>query len=877
MTPNRWQRVKAVLDEVLQCPPDEREARLEALCGDDPSLRAEVESLLDAEADAPAFLDDTVEHWGPSFLSDLPPDDGIGPSDRVGAYRLVEEIGAGGMGVVYRAERADGHFERQVALKVLPRYFETDERVARFRAERQILASLDHPNIARLLDGGVTPAGHPYLVMEYVEGRPLSVYCAEEDVSLDERLRLLQTIGRAVHHAHSNLVVHRDLKPSNILVTEDGTVKLLDFGIAKLLDAEATSSPTTDPEQLLMTPEYAAPEQVRGDDVTTAVDVYQLGVLAYELLVDRRPFHVEGRHRPEIERAVLKTDPTRPSTAVQAESSSPDPRVPRPPAEWSRALRGDLDHVVMKALRKEPDRRYDSAQALVDDLERVLTNRPVQAKPATVRYRIRKFAQRHHRGVLAALAGVAVLVGLSALYAVQIQNQRDRARAEAQKSAEVTSFLMDLFEANAPAEALGDTLTANQLLRRGLERADALSSQPDVQAQMLDVIGQIHGRLGNYDDAESVLRRAVRIHTRIHGPQARETVDIREHLGMLLGDAGRYEEAERLLREVLETRDAVLRGDALPRAETERRLAYVLRRQGKYEEAKTLLQESLPVVEAQAGERSKAAVSTKSSLGVVLQNIGEYHRAESLYRDVLAERRRRLDAPHPTLAMSVNSLASLLMNVGQLEEAEALFKEALAMRTVLFGPTHPKVALTLNNLGLVHREQERYEEAESHLRRALSIRRDQLGDDHLSVAIGLFGLADLLHRTDRPRRALDAYREALALFREHLGPDHSFTARAQMGLGSVHHALGNRREAAEALREGFDRVRRIHPESSLEYALEAGRLGRYHLERGDSSRAKALLERGLSTLREIEASPTPRQRRMERALLSLSDDADTGR
>lgn len=874
MTPTRWQQIKGMLDELLQYPPRDQAARLEELCGNDASLRAEVESLLEAEVHAPAFLDEGADALSIRLFDDEAENASLGPTDGVGPYRLIEEIGTGGMGVVYRAERADGHFEQQVALKVLPRYFETDDRVARFRTERQILASLNHPNIARLLDGGVTSAGHPYLVMEYVEGMPITEYCAARDVPLHDRLRLLQTVSRAVHHAHSNLVVHRDLKPSNILVTENGTVKLLDFGIAKLLNPETAASPppTTRAGQLLMTPEYAAPEQVQGDDVTTTTDVYQLGVLAYELLVGTRPFHVERSGLPEIKRAVLETPPTRPSAAVRdRDTDEGTASVPRPEGRWSRALQGDLDDIVMKALRKEPDRRYTSVEALADDLDRVLTNRPIRARPTTVGYRFQKFVQRNWGPVLSSFAGVLLLVGMSIVYTLQIQNERDRARAEAQKSEEVTSFLMDLFEANAPSQALGDTITAATLLNRGLEQADALKDQPSVQAQMFDVVGQIYGRLGSYEQAERVLRRAVQIRTRVHGSTDRETVDSRESLGVLLGDAGQYESAERVLRNVLEARDTGLQDDVATRAKTKRRLAYVLRRQGRYDEAKVLLEESLPVVEYHVGRRSEEAVAIKSSLGVVLQNLGEYDASESFYRSVLAERRRQMAPPHPKLAMSINSLATLLMNVGQLEEAQSLFEEALHMREDLFGPEHPKVALTVNNLALVHRLQENFDEAEPLFRRALSIRRAQLGDEHLSVAISLFGLAGLLHRTDRPQGALQRYQEALDRFRDHLGPEHSFTARTRMGLGSVHHDLNNPDRAADALQRGFEQVRRIHSDSSLEYALEAGRLGRYLVERGDTSRGKALLKKGLSTLESIETSPTPRQVQMKRDLQRLSE------
>ena len=403
-----WPDIEALFEAALEQPPGEREAWLAAHC-DDPALRARIEQLLAAHERSGGILDEPL-HPPSDQPESPPPDADVGR--RIGPYRTVDLLGHGGMGSVYLAERADGQFDQRVALKLLRIGFDTEDRTRRFLAERQILATLTHPNIARLLDGGVAGAGQPFFVMEYVDGRPLGQYCDAHRLSIQERLGLFVTVCRAVQYAHSNLIVHRDLKPSNILVTDGGTVKLLDFGIAKLLDPDALPShavPRTRTGFLPMTPAYASPEQVRGEAITTASDVYQLGVVLYELLVGRRPYRVRGRTPSEIEHLICTKEPTRPSTALAKVGKGPPEDVGRArktsPDQLQRVLRGDLDMIALTALRKEPARRYDSAEQLAEDVERYLAGRPVTARAQTWGYRVGEFVRRviragldqHHR------------------------------------------------------------------------------------------------------------------------------------------------------------------------------------------------------------------------------------------------------------------------------------------------------------------------------------------------------------------------------------------------------------------------------------------------------------------------------------------------
>ncbi|MEE8536601.1 MAG: serine/threonine-protein kinase, partial [Acidobacteriota bacterium] len=515
MTPERWHQIEELYQGALDLAANERPAYLERACGHDTALRQEIDSLLATHDEAPSFLETPLIAW--------PPDEPLMPPEtHVGPYKLLRPLGRGGMGQVYLATRAGEVFRQYVALKVIRRGLDTEDILRRFRAEQQILATLHHANIAHLIDGGVTDDGQSYLVMEYVEGTPITTYCDGRQMTLEERVLLFRQVCEAVHHAHRNLVVHRDLKPSNILVTVEGVPKLLDFGIAKLLDpvASGMSVPTTQADGRVMTPEYASPEQVRGETITTASDVYALGVLLYELLVGRRPYHFERRTPQEIERVICKQEPEPPSAVLEkAVDGQPTDGTPPPmkPDEIStargmtverlrRRLNGDLDTIVLKALRKEPERRYASAQQLAEDLGRYLAGLPVLARPDTATYRAQKFVRRHRVGVAMTLIVVSLLLSFSVVSAVQSAEIRAKAEDVAQerdRAEEVIEFLVALFETPDPKVSKGNTVTARELLETGAARVEAdLKEQPEVQADMMTVMSRVYRSLGLYDPAE---------------------------------------------------------------------------------------------------------------------------------------------------------------------------------------------------------------------------------------------------------------------------------------------------------------------------------------------------------------------------------------
>jgi len=511
----RWQQIQDLFDEVVELDPGACQARLEAVRQGDPELCRRVQSLLAAYArrdDVLGLFEEPKEPL-PGFVG-----------RQVDRYRILKQLGRGGMGSVFLVQRDDQHFKGLAAIKLIRRGMDTEDILRRFRNERQILAALNHPGIARLLDGGMTEEGLPYFVMEYIDGAPLDHYCDQHRLSISERLDLFMGVCEAVQYAHQNLVVHRDLKPSNILVTTDGQVKLLDFGIAKVLNPvmSAVSMAVTRTELRVMTPAYASPEQILGETITTASDVYTLGVLLYELLTGHQPHRLGGRLEPELVRIILEAEPAKPSMVVtQVEeiqgrdgatsTITPEQVSARRSSEikqLKRRLRGDLDNIVLKALRKEPSQRYASAEQLGADVQRFLFGSPILARKATAGYRLRKFVLRHRVSVAAAtLVVLSLVAGLgAALWQAQVaQHERDVAQQEAEKLAQVTEFVVSVFEISNASESRGDTLTALEVLDRGAAWVESeMMEDSEIKAAMMDVLGRIYQNLGRFDDAHAV-------------------------------------------------------------------------------------------------------------------------------------------------------------------------------------------------------------------------------------------------------------------------------------------------------------------------------------------------------------------------------------
>jgi len=708
MTADRWKRVEQLFAECVDLPLVLRKRHLAEHCRDDPELRAEVESLL-AHADAPSFLEEpALDQLDASSLGASDADTRIGQS--IGAFEITELIAEGGMGAVYKGRRADEAFEQIVAIKVVKPGFDRGGLLARFLQERQTLAALDHPHIAHLLDGGETADGQPYLVMEYIDGQPLHSWCAEHKPSVAQCLELFRQICRGVEHAHRNLVVHRDLKPLNILVTAEGQAKLLDFGIAKLIDHTADGSATLSPLQLL-TPEYASPEQIRGEAVTTASDIYSLGVIFYELLARSKPYEVATRARFEMEKIVCEQPVAPPSSA-------------RP------GLSTELDAIVMMCMRKEAERRYGTVSELLDDLARFDSRLPLRAQPDSFGYRASKFLRRNALATsLSALAAILLVVGATTTWV-----QAERARQRAVTAKRVADFMVDLFLNADPWETGGESISIPALLERGVETARRdLVNEPAILATFLTTIGRVRLNLGDGERAQELFAEAQlllgedgQLDPELHG-------DTLFYLGVALHRAQEYEQAEVILRECLQVRTRQLGLATLPAASAQNTLALSLLRMGEFDETEELLQAALDT-------RSNLLEANDPEIGITLSNLGalELYRgrldqARERFADALALQLSAYPQGHPNLATSHNNLGYIERERDDLIAARKHYTLALEMRRRLLGEGHPLIADSLLNLGLLEIDEANYAAAAGHLQESIDILRTRLPDDHMRV------------------------------------------------------------------------------------------------------------------------------------------------
>jgi serine/threonine-protein kinase len=767
-TPSRWQQIEELFHAALAMPVGARPGYLAGAC-QDASIRRQVDRLLKAQARAKGFLraDDGPEGSGP--------DEAAMVGRRIGPYRLVEYVARGGMGAVYRAERADREFEQQVAIKLVNRWVVTPLVRRRFLRERQMLATLQHPGITRLLDGGTTEDGIPYLVMEYVAGLPIDACCAQHGLAIADRLGLFREVCEVVAYAHRNLVVHRDLKPGNILVTEDGRPTLLDFGIAKLLalEPEAGIAATTLQQLRALTPQYASPEQIRGEPVTTAADVYSLGVVLYELLTGCRPYRLTGRSTYEDERTICETAPKLPSDAVRgragdAEDDGRDRRLPEPPARLRHRLRGDLDAIVMKAMEKQPAGRYESVTALADDVARYLNGQLVRARHHSVGYRGVKFVRRNVAAVCAAAivaisvvgGGVAASIGL-----VREARAHRLAHEEAAEAAAINRFLTEMLSSVDPVRDGRDVRVAEILGRAADDVGSRLGDRPEVQAALRTTIGKCYRALGMLEPAAVHLESALELREALRGAEHRETVESLNELAIL-----------RIM-------------------------------QGDLSAAEKLLEEALASARRQFDQRDELFLSTLSNLAALRNVQGRFPEAEVLLRQVIDAQRQTLEETHPDTIRTINNLALVLHRQDKNEQAEMYCRRGLELHQQVHGPDHVHTIRATGNLGSLLMERGELEEAEPLVLGAHEGSRRLLGDQHPQTINYLHNVAALRHYQGRHEEALALARGALEAAEVSLPRGHLKIARYRDHVGTCLTALGRFDEAEQELLEAHDALR----------------------------------------------------------------------
>ncbi len=796
ITATRLVRIREVFEGALEVTIAEREAYVRQATGDDVTLRTEVESLL-------AALDRGGETWesplGPLLADALSGDDADVVGRRIGPYDVTRLIGYGGMGAVYEGTRADDHFRKRVALKFLRRGLEGDQAIRRFRYERQILANLNHKNIAALLDGGVTADGQPYFVMEYVDGEPITKYCRNKQLPIRERVQLLRQVCSAVQHAHQNLVVHRDLKPGNILVTGDGTVKLLDFGIAKLLrEAEGSDQlPMTQGGMRAFTPDYASPEQVRGLPVAAASDIYSLGVIASELLSGNRPFVLDGLLFMEMQERVCVAPPPPPSTLIAADGG---PSFGERTATRVRAqLRGDLDAIVLQALRKEPERRYGSAEQLGNDLRRYLEGHPVSAQRDRVGYRLGKFIRRRRVEVAAsALVGISLIGGI-----VGTTRQARRAETERAKMEQVNTFLTTMLSAVDPGSQ-GLHVTVAQVLSQAAKDVEQKKLDPEIEAAVRHSIGQTYYGLGLYDSAATHSQRAYDLRQRLYGDLDQRTLTSLSYIVVLAEARGDFAQAESLAKLDVERQRKTPEQIPTELATALDNLARMVEHQGRLDEAMQIKLESI-------GIRRRATDSTTlASLPYTLNNVavsyeykGEYAKADSLVQEALGIEARLHGKESPNYGDLLRSLASIRDESGQQHEADSLIRESVRIMRITLGPDHPNYLRALNMRATLRYAANDMRTAASAAREVtLSIGRGlPEGDPTAASALQVLGLA--LDSLAEYVAADSALRHSQALREKYLPKDHWLIASSRAVTGYHLGRMGRNVEAEKMLKEAY--------------------------------------------------------------------------
>lgn len=832
MDPERFERLQELFHAVADLPETERHARLVEECAGDTGLLAAVLALIQEDAAGSSLLDQDLAHVARGLIG--------APNEprRFGPYQLLKVLGEGGMGVVYLAERAG--VGGRVALKFLRDAWLSPARRERFTNEQRTLAQLNHPAIAQLYDADTLPDGTPWFAMEYVEGQPLDEYCRSRNSGVRERLRLIQAVGEAVQFAHANAIIHRDLKPSNILVKEDGSVRLLDFGIAKHLDASGEPDQTRTGLRL-MTPAYAAPEQLRGERVGIYTDIYALGVLLYELLAGGPPYELGYLTPGEACERITQQEPEGPSAAARRRKFT----LAASSAEWR-----DLDVLCLKAMHKDPHRRYATAEALIRDIDHFLNQEPLEARPDTLIYRLDKFAQRQWRLLLAAAAALLVAASLVVFFTARLAGARNEALAEAARSQRIEKFMLNLFQGGDTIAGPSLDLRVSALLERGAQEARSLDAEPAVQAELYETLGALYQNLGELGKAEQLLELALERRRSLYGETHAAVARSLVSLSSLRTAQARMEEAEGLARAGVAMSRRSLPAGHPDLARSLSTLSAVLAARGCYEEA---IQEGEEALRLAAGKPGEAALLFE--LANVEFYAGHYQRSEELNRKALEMFRANLGGRHPMVSDVLVNLGAIRDERGDYNGAADHYRQALEITEAWYGKDHPKTASNLTMLGRALVKQNHPPEALDTLQRAIAIQERHFGADHPRVASALNELGTLTRGLGRPAEAEAHYRRALAIWRAVHGDGHYLNAIVISNLASVELDRGRLESAETMMRDALARFHAALGAENSNTGIAHLKLGRLLLKRGKTAEAEQALLAGIRVL-EPQMEPT---------------------
>lgn len=814
----RWQKIQSLFHEVADLPSSEQRVWLQERCPDDEVLLNQVIELLQRDAAGASLLDRDVAYVAHEILGDQ--SEVSLPVPEFGPYRLKKVLGRGGMGIVYLAERED--LESLVAIKILRDAWLSPARRERFVLEERTLAQLNHPFIARLYDADTTADGTPFFVMEYVEGESLVEFCKTRRYSIAERLQLFRGVCEAVIYAHQHAVIHRDLKPSNILVKEDGTVRLLDFGIAKQLESLGEPVDQTMTGLRLMTPAYASPEQIRGEQVGVQTDVYSLGVILYELLSGKLPFDLSDRTPAQAEQILTQHDAEKPSGMAQRiDESAAVAGLDASKSAWA-----DLDVLCLTALHKDTQRRYASVEALLRDVDHFLKQVPLDARADTAGYRIRKFVQRNRRTVTAAATVSVMVAAMAIFFTARLARARTAAVAEAARTQRVQRFIVNLFQGGDEAAGPSDDLRVITLLDRGVQEARSLSAEPEVQAELYQTLAVIYQKLGKLDRADSLLSTALDQRKKIYGLDHRFVAETLTASALLRANQAKYEEAERLARDGLEMSKRHLAPNHPAVARATFALGKVLEDRGRYDQSFPVLEEAVRIQSGPGGVTADL-VASLSELANSHFYAGHYDISESLNQQVLTINRQLYGERHPLVADTLINLGAIQFQkanytgsekfnrqaldivqswygkthpetadamtiLGQsltyqkrYDEAADLLRQSSAILARVYGPVHPRVAFALNELGNIAIRQKKLDEAEADFSRVVTIYRTVYGDKHYQIGIAQSNLAGVYMERKEYVRAEQLFREALRIYAETLPADHLSVGISRVRLGGA--------------------------------------------------------------------------------------------
>ncbi len=820
MDRERFRKLQEVFDRAAAVPPSEQAAYVESACSGDAALAAEVLRMLEEDRSSDSLLDSDVAQVADNLLSHSLLDRGGEPLPQCGNYRLIRKLGEGGMGVVYLAERTD--LGTEVAIKFLRDAWYSASLRERFTREQQTLAQLSHPLIARLYDAGISTDGTPWFVMEYVDGVPVTAYCQQQSSNLESCLKIFRSMCEAVQYAHEHAVVHRDLKPSNILVTQEGCVRLLDFGVAKHLAAlpapEGQHVDLTRTEVRFLTPAYAAPEQLLGESVGVFTDVYALGVILYELLTGKAPFDLADRTPGEMERIITETDPERPSSAGAR-------RPPPNPIVASRRAWEDLDVLCLTAIQKDSSRRYRSVEALIRDIDHYLHNEPLAARPDSLSYRIGKFTSRNWRPLAASALAFAAIMALIAFYTVRLTYARNSAVAAAARTDRVQRFTVSLFKGDDSSAAPAESMRVLTLVDRGVQEAHALSRDPDIQAQLFLTLGGIYQKLGKFERAEPLLTSALALQRPHEGADRLPWSQTLIALGLLRLEQGRFAEAEKLVRQGRSGIEELRPPNKEAGVRAAVALGKVLEGRGDYPAATALLEQAVQL-QAETTLPAVEAADNIKELGDVHYYAGRYRQSEVLVNRALALHRQLLGESHPLVAEDLIDLGALNNELGHEQEAEASYRKALAINEQWYGKESPNAASNLFMLATAVKNQGRYGEAEVMLRRALLTQERVYGPNHPHVANVMNALCDVALQRDQLDEAQACYEKVVAIFKASYGEEHSFVAVGLANLASVYLNKKDYGKAEQIFREVLVRYRRTLSPDNISIGVAEVKLGR---------------------------------------------------